>query len=69
VKTGIQENQLLIDSRSPIGIEDKLSRELTALEAFYETINLEPLTDHFRLSLNNDMTKTETQKSQSKITD
>jgi len=24
VKTGIQENQLLIDSRSPIGIEDKL---------------------------------------------
>jgi len=24
VKTGIQENQLLMDSRSPIGVEDKL---------------------------------------------
>jgi len=40
VKTGIQENQFLIDSRSPIGVEDKL-RGVTALETFYEAINVD----------------------------
>ena len=39
VKTGIQEIQLLMDSRSPIGVEDKL-RGVTALETFYDFVKI-----------------------------
>jgi len=39
VKTGIQENQLLMDSRSPIRSRTSFAG-MTALETFYETINV-----------------------------
>ncbi len=40
VKTGIQENQLLMDSRSPIRSRTSFAG-VTALETFYETINIQ----------------------------
>ena len=39
MKTGIQENQLLMDSRSPIRSRTSFAG-VTALETFYETINV-----------------------------
>ena len=43
VKTGIQEIQLLMDSCGPIRSMTSFT-EVTALEIFYETINLQPKT-------------------------